>query len=112
MGKNNYKVRIKEVDSLYVVRNVQVKKFTYSIYQGANGQFSATPTPVVAIDGKIFQESGGERNVYEVYIQLSKLRFPIEISTNPLVSDSTTDSKFLFPIYAKEKSNLKFNKKK
>lgn len=107
------KYGLKKSDSLYVVRNVLVKKFTYSVYQGTNGQFSATPTPVVAIDGKIFQESGGERNIYEVFIQLSKLRFPIDIAVNPIVKDSISiDSKFLQEIKANEKSFLKFNKNK
>ena len=112
-GKTITKYGLKKSDSLYVVRNVLVKKFTYSVYQGTNGQFSATPTPVVAIDGKIFQESGGERNIYEVYIQLSKLRFPIDIAVNPIVTDSiSVDSKFLQEIKANEKSFLKYNKNK
>jgi hypothetical protein len=103
---------LRKSDSLYVVKNVLVKKFTYSVYQATNGQFSATPTPVVAIDGKIFQESGGERNIYEVYIQLSKLRFPIDIAVNPIVTDTiSVDSKFLQEIKIDEKSIFKFNKK-
>lgn len=73
------KYGLSENDSLWVVSNVQVKKFTYSIYEKVEGQFSATPTPVVAIEGSTFQESGGERNVYEVFIQLSKLRFPLDV---------------------------------
>jgi PBP1b-binding outer membrane lipoprotein LpoB len=108
------KYGLRKSDSLWVVKNVQVKKFTYSIYQGTNGQFSATPTPVVAIDGKIFQESGGERNIYEVYIQLSRLRFPIDIAVNPIFTDSLIikDSKYLDTIKVNEKINLRFNRNK
>lgn len=105
------KYGLKEADSLYVVTNVLVKKFTYSIYQGTNGQFSATPTPVVAIDGKVFQESGGDRNIYEVYLQLARLRFPVEV--NKINSDSLymNSSKYLDIIATPEKSILKMNKK-
>lgn len=105
------KFGLKESDSLYVVTNVLVKKFTYSIYQGTNGQFSATPTPVVAIDGKIFQESGGERNIYEVYLQLARLRFPVEISKTKIDSLLMDDSKFLDYIKSPEKGILKMDKK-
>jgi hypothetical protein len=82
------KYGLKETDSLWVVSNVQVKKFTYAIYDKIEGQFSATPTPVVAIEGSTFQESGGERNIYEVYIQLSRLRFPIEANQIAMATDS------------------------
>ena len=37
---------------------------------------SVVPTPVVAIGGEVYQQSGSERNIYEVFIQLSQLRFP------------------------------------
>lgn len=105
------KFGLKESDSLYIVTNVLVKKFTYSIYQGTNGQFSVTPTPVVAIDGKIFQESGGERNIYEVYLQLARLRFPVEISKTKIDSLLMDDSKFLDYIKSPEKGILKMDKK-
>jgi hypothetical protein len=67
---------LSDSDKLWVISSVQVKKFTYAIYDKFGGTFSVTPTPVVAIDGQVFQESGGERNVYEVFIQLKRLKFP------------------------------------
>ena len=105
------KYGLQESDSLYVVTNVLVKKFTYSIYQGINGQFSATPTPVVAIDGKVFQESGGERNIYEVYLQLARLRYPVEIIKTLNDSILMDDSRFLDYVKSPENSILKMNKK-
>lgn len=63
-------------DSLWVIEQVEVKKFKYSVFQRVDGTFSATPTPVVAIGGEVYQQSGSERNIYEVFIQLSQLRFP------------------------------------
>ncbi len=67
---------LSESDSLWVIEQVEVKKFKYSVYQRVDGTFSATPTPVVAIGGEVYQQSGSERNIYEVFIQLSQLRFP------------------------------------
>ena len=46
------------------------------MFQRVDGSFSATPTPVVAIGGEVYQQSGSERNIYEVFIQLSQSRFP------------------------------------
>jgi hypothetical protein len=63
-------------DSLWVITNVQVKQFKYSVYKSFKGTFSTTPTPIVSIGGSVFQESGGEMNIYEVYIQLAQLTFP------------------------------------
>ena len=63
-------------DSLWVIEQVEVKKFKYSVFQRVDGTFSATPTLVVAIGGEVYQQSGSERNIYEVFIQLSQLRFP------------------------------------
>ncbi len=45
------------------------------MFQRVDGSFSATPTPVVAIGGEVYQQSGSERNIYEVFIQLSQSRF-------------------------------------
>ena len=67
---------LSESDSLLVIEQVEVKKFKYSVFQRVDGTFSATPTPVVAIGGEVYQQSGSERNIYEVFIQLSQLRFP------------------------------------
>ena len=67
---------LSESDSLWVIEQVEVKKFKYSVFQRVDGSFSATPTPVVAIGGEVYQQSGSERNIYEVFIQLSQLRFP------------------------------------
>ena len=67
-----------EQDSLWVIEQVEVKKFKYSVFQRIEGSFSATPTPVVAIGGEVYQQSGSERNIYEVFIQMSRLRFPSE----------------------------------
>jgi len=67
---------LSESDSLWVIEQVEVKKFKYSVFQRVDGTFSATPTPVVAIGGEVYQQSGSERNIYEVFIQLSQLRFP------------------------------------
>ena len=67
-----------EQDSLWVIEQVEVKKFKYSVFQRIEGSFSATPTPVVAISGEVYQQSGSERNIYEVFIQMSRLRFPSE----------------------------------
>ncbi|MDC0979736.1 hypothetical protein OAQ89_01330 [Balneolaceae bacterium] len=67
---------LSESDSLWVIEQVKVKKFKYSVFQRVDGTFSATPTPVVAIGGEVYQQSGSERNIYEVFIQLSQLRFP------------------------------------
>jgi len=66
---------LSESDSLWVIEQVEVKKFKYSVFQRVDGTFSATPTPVVAIGGEVYQQSGSERNIYEVFIQLSQLRF-------------------------------------
>jgi hypothetical protein len=63
-------------DSLWVIEQVEVKKFKYSVFQRIEGSFSATPTPVVAIGGEVYQQSGSERNIYEVFIQMSRLRYP------------------------------------
>ena len=46
------------------------------MFQRVDGSFSATSTPVVAIGGEVYQQSGSERNIYEVFIQLSQLQFP------------------------------------
>ena len=46
------------------------------MFQRVDGSFSATPTPVGAIGGEVYQQSGSERNIYEVFFQLSQLRFP------------------------------------
>lgn len=67
---------LSESDSLWVIEQVELKKFKYSVFQRVDGTFSATPTPVVAIGGEVYQQSGSERNIYEVFIQLSQLRFP------------------------------------
>tara|TARA_Y200000002_G_scaffold382036_2_gene397769 strand:- start:12 stop:668 length:657 start_codon:yes stop_codon:yes gene_type:complete len=67
---------LSESDSLWVIEQVEVKKFKYSVFQLVDGSFSATPTPVVAIGGEVYQQSGSKRNIYEVFIQLSQLRFP------------------------------------
>ena len=45
------------------------------MFQRVDGSFSATPIPVVAIGGEVYQQSGSERNIYEVFIQLSQSRF-------------------------------------
>jgi hypothetical protein len=37
---------LSESDSLWVIEQVEVKKFKYSVYQRVDGTFSATPTPV------------------------------------------------------------------
>ena len=66
---------LSESDSLWVIEQVEVKKFKYSVFQRVDGSFSATPTPVVAIGGEVYQQSGSERNIYEVFIQLSQSRF-------------------------------------
>jgi hypothetical protein len=68
-----------EADSLWVIEQVEVKKFKYSVFQRIEGSFSATPTPVVAIGGEVYQQSGSERNIYEVFIQMSRLRYPESI---------------------------------
>ncbi len=111
-------------DSLWVVGNVQVKKFTYAIYKKIQGQFSVTPTPVVAIDGSAFQESGGERNVYEVFIQLNRLRFPVEVNdaiaeiikdntkSNTILNMDELKSKiYIDPIAAKEGDVIEWHEK-
>jgi hypothetical protein len=87
------KYGLDESDSLWIVSNVLVKKFTYSIYEKINGKFSATPTPVVAIEGSAFQESGGERNIYEVFIQLSRVRYPLEAAVVVTKMDSLSNKK-------------------
>ena len=76
MGIHDRRFGLSESDSLWVIEQVEVKKFKYSVFQRVDGSFSATPTPVVAIGGEVYQQSGSERNIYEVFIQLSQLRFP------------------------------------
>ena len=70
------KNQINASDTFCMVNSVVIKRLTYSVYKSISAGFSASPTPMLAIDGKVFQESGLEQNKYEVFVNLVKLPFP------------------------------------
>lgn len=70
------KNQINTNDTFCMVNSVVIKRLTYSVYKSISAGFSASPTPMLAIDGKVFQESGLEQNKYEVFVNLVKLPFP------------------------------------
>lgn len=74
-------------DNYYVIKGVLIKRLSYTVYKSISGGISATPTPIIAIDGKVFQESGLEQNSYEVFLQIAKLPFPRENALTLKIKD-------------------------